>query len=171
MIAKDLPSLDRLDKLFLYDAEKGLLYRKLKSGKLKKAGSFSQGYIRTSVDNCNFAVHRLCWKMHHRQDIPNGIEVDHINQDRSDNRISNLRLVTMSQNMRNKTKYRSNKSGIVGVAVRSDAREGTNRWRAQINVNGENIKLGSFKTKDEAIAARRDAEMRFGFSENHGVRR
>lgn len=171
MIAKDLPSLERLDKLFSYNADSGTLYRRMCSGKLKEAGTLNQGYIRVGVDRNVFAAHRLCWKIYHRKDIPVGYEVDHINQDRSDNRISNLRLVTMSQNMRNKTKYRSNKSGIVGVAVRSDAREGTNRWRAQINVNGENIKLGSFKTKDEAIAARRDAEIRFGFSENHGVRR
>tara|TARA_R100000951_G_C2640464_1_gene180763 strand:+ start:148 stop:663 length:516 start_codon:yes stop_codon:yes gene_type:complete len=171
MIAKDLPSLETLDKLFSYNAESGALYRKMCSGKLKEAGTLNQGYIRVSVVRNVFAAHRLCWKICHKKDIPVGYEVDHINQDRSDNRISNLRLVTQSQNMRNKTRYRSNKSGLVGVAVRNDMREGTKRWRAQINVNGENIKLGSFKTKDEAIAARRDAEARFGFSENHGIGR
>lgn len=171
MIAKDLPSLERLDKLFSYNSESGTLHRKMCSGKLKEAGTLNQGYIRVGVDRSVFAAHRLCWKIYHRKDIPVGYEVDHINQDRSDNRISNLRLVTMAQNMRNKRKYRSNNSGIVGVAVRGDMREGTNRWRAQINVNGKSIKLGSFKTQDEAIAARRSAEVEFGFSENHGVRR
>ncbi len=94
------------------------------------------------------------------------MEIDHINGDKSDNRISNLRLVTMNQNMMNKKKYSSNKSGIVGIAKRSD----TNSWRAQISVKGKAIKLGSFKTREEAINARLAAENKYGFHINHGAR-
>ena len=171
MIAKDLPSLDRLDKLFSYNPETGVLLRKV-GGVFKVTANPHKRtkYIWVTVDSVTYAAHRICWKLYHREDIPNSLEIDHINGDPSDNRIENLRLVTMSENMRNKKRYGSNTSGIVGVALRSDMREGTARWRAQINIDGKNIKLGSFKTKDEAISARKEAEARFGFSEGHGSR-
>lgn len=171
MIAKDLPSLDRLDKLFSYNPETGQLMRKV-GGVFKVTANPHKKtkYIWVTVDRVTYAAHRICWKLYHRKDIPHSLEIDHINGNPSDNRIQNLRLVTMSENMRNKKRYGSNTSGIVGVALRSDMREGTARWRAQINIDGKSIKIGSFKTQEEAITARREAEMRFGFSDGHGRR-
>ncbi len=66
--------------------------------------------------------------------------------------------------MMNKTMYTSNSSGLVGVAYRSDC----DRWRAQIAHKGKNYKLGSYFTKEEAIAARKAGEIILGFHDNHG---
>lgn len=166
MNKKILPPLEVLNKYFAYDADTGILYRKFKNKLRETKANKKTGYLWVSVGSEKYAGHRIAWKIYHKSDVPNFMEIDHINGDPSDNRISNLRLVNPNDNMMNKRKYSSNSSGIVGVAKRSDC----NLWRAQINVSGKAIKLGSFKTKEEAIEARRNAEQKYGFHENHGAR-
>lgn len=86
------------------------------------------------------------------------LHVDHINGNKLDNRRANLRVVTPSENQRNrKMLNRNNTSGIRGVAKTSHSRR--NPWRAQIMVDGRNIYLGLFPTEEAATAARREAEM------------
>ncbi len=167
MIAKPLPSLKTLDRVLSYNPETGKILR-FKGGEFKETVKPHKrtGYLWYSINKQVYAGHRLAWKIYYRQDVLSDMEIDHINGDQSDNRISNLRLVKMNENMKNKKTYCSNKSGIVGVAKRSD----TNSWRSQISVNGKAIKLGSFKTKDEAISARLAAEKKYGFHPNHGAR-
>lgn len=167
MIAKNLPSLDKLDKLFLYNPENGYLLRKVGDCfKITARPHNKTGYIWITVYGVTYAAHRLCWKIYNKKDIPNDMEIDHINGITYDNRILNLRTVTMSQNMRNKKLYSSSTSGVSGVSFRSD----TKKWRAQINIDGKNIKLGSFGKKSDAIAARLNAQEKYGFHENHGAR-
>lgn len=88
--------------------------------------------------------------------------VDHIKhppepEHKIDNRKSNLRFATISQNQQNKTIQRNNTSGITGVVWRKDRHS----WRAEIKVNGKTIYLGSSQNKDEAIKLRRDAEIKY----------
>ncbi len=90
-------------------------------------------------------------------------EIDHINGDPSDNRASNLRLVSHAENMRNLKICVKNTSGIMGVGLD----KWTGKWRALITVGGKRHCLGRFFTKESAIAARKDAEAKFGFHENH----
>jgi len=87
--------------------------------------------------------------------IPAGMMVDHINGDQLDNRRSaNLRVVTGHVNQVNRHRLnRNNTSGVRGVARRK------NRWIAQITVDRRNLYLGLFRTKEEAIEARRAAEL------------
>jgi len=167
MTVKTLPDLKTLDRTLSYDPKTGKILR-YKGNKLTDSVTPHKrtGYLWFSINKELYAGHRLAWKMYYRQDIPNDMQIDHINGNGSDNRIENLRLVTMNENMMNKKTYRSNQSGIVGVAKRSD----TNSWRAQISVNGKAIKLGSFKTREEAINARIAAENKYGFHINHGAR-
>ena len=73
--------------------------------------------------------------------------VDHINHDKSDNRKSNLRIVTSSQNNINRKRLSSNTSGKTGVFQRGDS----GKWRAFINVNKKKINLGTFADFDEAV--------------------
>lgn len=88
-----------------------------------------------------------------------GVEVDHINHDGLDNRRSNLRLCTRSQNMRNIRLIQVSTSGIKGVYWNKQHQ----KWRAQIMVEGKKIYLGSFASAEEAgDAYRAAAEQHFG---------
>ena len=96
---------------------------------------------------------------------PDG-EIDHINGDRADNRICNLRVVSKQQNARNVGLGKGNVSGHLGVSYSSRDK----RWAAHIGVNGVRVYLGSFRDKDSAVAARLEAESRYGFHSNSGQR-
>lgn len=80
---------------------------------------------------------------------------DHINGDTLDNRRSNLRIVTPSQSAQNRSMQRNNTSGYKGVS-----RFSKRLWRARIYEDGREVSLGYFKTFDEAVAARQEAERR-----------
>jgi hypothetical protein len=165
--AKTLPPLNVLNDNFHYDPISGFLYRKMKSG-LKIITTKKQGYVRAYITGMKtFSAHRIAWKMYYQQEPPLNMQIDHINQQRDDNRIENLRLVTMANNMKNKTKYNSNSSGVTGVSKRSDVK--SESWRAQIQEGRRTYKLGCYKTFDEAVAARRGAEIILRFSQNHGA--
>lgn len=92
------------------------------------------------------------WTLLHRflLNAPKGAIVDHKNRVKTDNRLCNLRFVTKSEN-------NINRDGVVGVYFDSKG----NRWRASISINGTAIKLGSFKTKEEATEIRRRAELKY----------
>jgi len=82
----------------------------------------------------------------------NGFETDHINGDRADNRRSNLRVVTKSENQRN-TKPRKGTSSFKGVSFYKSKRHNTGYWIARISVNGKVKRLGYFKNEIEAAKA------------------
>ena len=94
-------------------------------------------------------VHRVIW-IEANGPIPDGYVVDHINRDKSDNRLCNLRLLTTSQNGQNSDKpLRNNSSGVRGVSW-SKTR---NKWRAAIKHDGVSRHIGLYKTLEEAEAA------------------
>lgn len=87
---------------------------------------------------------------------PDSLEVDHINGNKLDNRISNLRLCTHSENGKNSGISIRNTSGYKGVH-----RASPNRWQARIRVDGELLSLGYFKTKEEAARAYNEGALRY----------
>lgn len=90
-------------------------------------------------------------------DIADGdLEVDHINGNPSDNRKSNLRIVSHLENMQNKKIYKNNTSGTTGVSQLHNG-----KWKARIMVNGNEMWLGTFETKEEAVYARHAAEEKY----------
>jgi hypothetical protein len=97
-------------------------------------------------------------------EIAKGLCVDHIDGNGSNNRLSNLRVVTHQENMRNTKLSSRNTSGTIGVwwSLSSE------RWQAQIRVENKNLYLGRYTNKDDAIEARKAAEIKYGFHENHG---
>lgn len=105
----------------------------------------SHGYITITLLGKVRKAHRLAWIYVYGQDI-DGYEIDHINGDKSDNRICNLRISSHQQNMFNMKKKSTNKSGVKGVHF--DKR--CNKWRAQTSINKKRIHLGLFDTIESA---------------------
>jgi hypothetical protein len=88
---------------------------------------------------------------------PAALHVDHINGDGLDNRDENLRLVTMSQNMRNRGKNSKSSSGFKGVCWDWNAQN----WRASVGINGKVINLGGYSTREEAFAKACEAREKY----------
>jgi hypothetical protein len=119
------------------------------------------GHLRLKYKGRSYSIHRIVWIMHHGP-IPTDLEIDHINRIRTDNRIENLRAVTHLENCWNQSNRIDNTTGTSGVQWNGQIM----MWTARLAIlHVKNIYLGSFKTKEEAIAARRAAEvcMRFHF--------
>ena len=153
---------------FRYDPDKGLvhyLYKTYGKGGIKSpgdvAGSISYGNsghkrillsIRSNGTQRVYKAHRVAWLLMTGEWPTMGI--DHIDGDGTNNRWSNLRLSTQSQNLMNRAIQTNNTSGYKGVT-----RNG-NRWHAQIWVKRKATNLGTYATKEEAYAARLEAEKR-----------
>lgn len=120
----------------------------------------SKGYLSGKLLGRRLKAHRVIWAMVH-DTWPD--EIDHINGDKSDNRISNLRSVTHSENGRNCKLSKSNTHGFQGIHRRRSG-----RWSAYISIDGKRAVIGTFDTKDRAIAARQQAERDYGYHPNHG---
>jgi hypothetical protein len=118
-------------------------------------------YIVIRVLGIDYRAHRLAWAVM-TGETP--IFIDHINGVRDDNRFVNLRSVAHSDNTKNAKRRIDNTAGVTGVSY--FAPKGT--WRARINDNRKTILLGYFRTKEEAIAARKAAEKVYAYHKNHG---
>ena len=121
------------------------------------------GYKAGSICNNRITAHRLIWFLVHGE-MPDNI--DHINGNKLDNRIKNLRNVTKSINGKNLGISTRNKSGYIGVRFN----QSRNRWEADIRVGGHLKFLGRYKELSDALLARRAAEKAYGFHQNHGRR-
>jgi len=120
----------------------------------QRAGCFSKtaDAVLIGYKGTHILLHRAVW-IYHNGEIPDGVEIDHINQNRRDNRIENLRLCNRHQNTCNTRRRKDNKSGVKGVCWNPL----TNTWRARIVVNKAEIALGSFSDLADAEAAVRAA--------------
>jgi hypothetical protein len=158
---------ERLMEVLSYDSDTGVFVWRQKRGRQVNgsvAGSpHNAGYWSIRVDGRALLAHRLAW-MYVHGDWPS--EIDHINGDRRDNRIANLRHVTRQQNCRNAAMRSHNQTGVNGVAYYQRYR----RFRVIMTVDGQSRYLGSFKTLDEAAEVRKSAEAGIQFSERHGKR-
>lgn len=123
-----------------------------------------KGYRHGSLDGKYVRLHRVVWALAYGA-WPDR-EVDHIDGNRLNNRVDNLRLVSGSENHRNTKRRADNKSGVNGVGWYAP----TAKWRAHVTLNGKHIHLGYFETFEEAVAARAEANSGFGFHPNHGTR-
>jgi hypothetical protein len=170
MHANTLPSQAELRAIFQHAPATGQLlwnprpdnaaWNKVFAG--KPAGCLdSKGYIRIRTNGVVWVAHRVIWKLVHGTD-PDFI--DHINGVRHDNRIENLRSVSQTENARNTRRKRHNTSGVSGVHwVAKDQ-----RWLASIHDKGKRINLGQFRAFEDAVAARRAGEVKYGYHPNHG---
>jgi hypothetical protein len=106
----------------------------------------------------------MIWIYHNGKHDDPKLEIDHIGQDSLDNRIKNLRLVTRRENALNQKQSKKNTSGQTGVSWNKRAK----MWVAYIKIDGKLIHLGYYIEKEDAIKARKEAEIKYGFHENHG---
>lgn len=140
-------------------AHEAAIWNSKYAGKPAFANPSSDGYRRTSVSGRKLLAHRVAWALHFGA-WPGG-EIDHINGVRHDNRMANLRCVDRQENARNLSVTSGESRGVYWYAP-------TSRWVSKIYNAGKMLHLGYFKSRDDAVAARRAAERKYGFHENHG---
>jgi len=143
----------RLKEVLHYDADTGQFTSLRAKGRRRheRVGTISKNehfsYLRIRVDYKKYQAHRLAWLYVHGEWPNDGI--DHINGDKVDNRISNLRAATHAQNKQNLRKARSDsKSGLLGASWSL----ALNKWRACIGVDGKKKHLGYFDKAEQAHA-------------------
>jgi hypothetical protein len=120
------------------------------------------GYFSGKIFGRGYLAHRVAWAIYlgawpERQ-------IDHINGNKLDNRIANLRNVTHQENGKNCAIGTNNTSGTIGVRWYNRDRV----WVAQVRINGKQKHIGNFKNKDDAIEARAKASAEYGYHANHG---
>jgi hypothetical protein len=175
MAKRELPTPEELRNLLRYEPETGKLYwleRPLemfsdewlgKSWNTRFAGREAltadngHGYPFGTVNYNRLKAHRVIWAMVHGE-WPKG-EIDHINGQRDDNRLVNLRCVTRAENARNRARMKRNTSGRTGVYWQGRC----GKWVASIN----GTYLGIFERFEDAVAARERAEIEHGYHPNH----
>ncbi|MFC0666207.1 HNH endonuclease [Azotobacter chroococcum] len=175
--SKTIPSVGYFHECFDYETDTGLIYwkhrprshfnsdRGMKRSNAvcagKQAGYMNRGYLTVRVDGQNYFAHRIAFAIFHGR-WPS--LVDHIDGNGMNNAISNLREATNQENQRNASKRKGASTPLTGVFWN----KGSNRWQAYIRLGGSLKWLGSHKSIFEAACARKSAESRYGFHENHG---
>jgi len=149
-----------LGETFRVDSEgpSGLVYA-VARGKMRPgdpAGTLRKdGYWQVRFQFRLYQNHRIVWALYNGGN-PGSLEIDHVNGKPWDNRPENLRLASHAENNRNRVNLQSNNSsGFTGIRLYHG------KWRVRIKKNGREEYIGSFSSVDEAIAARRCAELRF----------
>lgn len=183
MAAKALPSQGVLRQLLDYDPEAGALSWKKRdeaffqdgrhaakhtcakwnarfAGKIAFTAS-TKGYRCGAIFGDNYLAHRVIWRMTYGTEPDH---IDHINGDRRDNRLENLRDVGATENARNSCIPSHNTSGMVGLSFDNER----GKWAAYITLADRKKHLGRFSCLGQAIRARKEAETLHGFHENHG---
>lgn len=120
---------------------------RIKIGKI--AGPFhkSSGYYRVEIDSKKYYLHRIIFLWHHGF-LPK--YVDHIDKNKLNNKISNLRETTSQNNNRNRSQYKNTSSGIKGISWHKSKF----KWEAQIRIDNKLYHLGRYDKFEDAVLAR-----------------
>ena len=176
MAERLLPSIDVLRQLLRYEPETGKLFWRPRGEEWfrtrvamkifdanfagREAGGLDKdGYIRIKLFQTRLVAHRVVWAVYHGS-WPVGV-LDHIDGNRTNNRVENLRDVTNAENLRNRHSSRSS-TGIRGVYPYGKS----GKYVAYIGVAGGNRRLGCFGNIEDAVAARHAAELVYGYRQN-----
>jgi len=155
---------EQLKKFLHYNPDTGVFTRLVCVNQFKvgePAGDVDGGgYLRTSIKGIRYKCHRLAWFYVYGY-WPS--KIDHINHIKTDNRIINLREVSHQENMKNAS-LQKNSIGFNGV----DKHKASGKWRARIALDGKEIHLGLFDDLNKAIKCRKEANIKYGYHENHG---
>jgi hypothetical protein len=154
-----------LRNLFKYS--NGKLFWKERPGRYVKAGTqagcvYNNGYCVVTINNKRYGLHRIIFMMHHGY-FPN--EIDHIDGNKANNNIDNLRAATRQQNKNNTGIIVSNTSGYKNVSWNKK----TQKWKVELRVNEKKKHLGIFKDLELAdLVATMAREKYHGEYANHG---
>ncbi len=162
-------SIEDLKSKFKYNPETGEVLL-VDGGRWKRTfpvkAISSCGYYRSNVmlngKKVALLIHRVAYQIYHNVLLESDQVIDHVDHNKLNNRISNLRATTREVNNRNLALRKGNKSGVSGVYQLPGG-----RWRAQIRIKKINHHIGCYSTLEEAASARRKAIGRYGFHENH----
>ena len=155
-MAKSYPTATRLRELLHYCPETGAFtWKNPTSYKMKDgspAGTINdRGYIKIAIEGSLYRAHRLAWIYCHGDHVlPE--QIDHIDGDKLNNRLSNLRAANQSQNNQNRAQQR----GLNSLGAHFC--KATGKWRSRIKVGGKQIALGNFDSIEDAHAAYREAK-------------
>jgi len=149
---------ERLKEILRYIPETGKFVWKISRSGIRGVGSVAgcfdnKGYIIITVDRKPYKAHRLAWLYTYGY-LPEN-QIDHLNGICSDNRIENLREVSVACNMQNTKTYSHNTSGFPGVSCNKRDQQ----WYAAIRIQGKSYYLGCYKTSLDAALARYTAEV------------
>jgi hypothetical protein len=179
MTAKKMPPREYLRDALDYDPQTGSLRWRVRplahfpneatqrKCNTLRAGSVAgtlraNGYLQIKIYNGIYFAHRIVWLLAHGEPMP--AEIDHVNGDRANNQISNLRAATTTQNRANRHGGCNPRSGVRGVR-----RMPWGTYEARIHSNGVEYHIGCFATLNDAATARRKAaEQLHGDFANHG---
>lgn len=150
-------SQDTIHQIINYDPDTGIVTPKIGVRAKPRINSF--GYLTFYYQGRRYKLHRLIWCYYYGHMPMNNI--DHINGDKLDNRIANLRDVPQSVNAKNQKLNIKNTSKYPGVYT--DSKYGSS-WKARITIDGKTVHLGWFATYEDAVRARKDAEQKHGFT-------
>ena len=152
----ELKSFDLNGKGFRYDPDTGVISRHYKNGKSRDLGCVNaQGYVHIKVDSKSMKAHRLAWFLYYKEEPPEFI--DHINLDKTDNRIVNLRAADRRGNNCNQGLRSDNSSGYKGVCRTPNGK----RWAAYASVCGKRHHIGYFDDILDAADAAKNARIKF----------
>lgn len=166
MTQKEQICLEELRREIFYNKATGDFIWLVSKGRAKagsKAGTkSSEGYLQICFKRKMYFGHRLAWFYVYGEFPKN--EIDHINHNKLDNRIENLRNVTAQENQKNRPLEKKSTTKICGVSICKDG-----IYKVSIGVNKKSLFLGRFKNIEDAVQARKKAEKEYGYHENHGM--
>jgi hypothetical protein len=143
-----------------YDYQDGQLIRKKTTSRLGKAGDVAGffdkkiGYLRVGIRGKHYLVHRIIFMMHNGY-MPE--EADHINGNKLDNRIENLRSASKSENLRNRASNKNNQSGYKNVAWHKQHK----KWSVTLNYDGSKHHIGYFEDLELADLVAQEARDKY----------
>ena len=132
--------------------------KNIRTGRILKPSEDRYGYLKVNLINNGDISTKTVHKLVANEFLENPENkkcIDHIDHNRKNNNVSNLRVATHSENQQNRSLTNRNTSGVVGVCFDKKS----NKWNARIQVNKVNICLGYFVNKEDAVIARTNAEI------------
>jgi len=157
----------RIADLLNYDPLTGILTNKIDRGRARQGlipGHYDgiSGYLIIKIDDICYYGHRLAWAIYYQENPP--LMLDHIDGDKVNNRITNLRFANHTINGKNQKLSTKNRTGYMGVSYAGYGEKAI----ATIRANGQDIHLGTFDTLQDAHLAYQEAANDAGFHNNHG---
>lgn len=150
----------KIHSLFEYREDGNLLWKVSSTNRVRIGDIVGYlniaGYHRVQIDRKKYFLHRLIYMYHHGSLTP-GMDIDHIDGNKSNNRIENLREITHSQNLMNAKINKNSKTGVKGVYFSKKAK----KYQTQLVINGKNTYLGTYSTLEEAEKVMKEAREKY----------